>query len=258
MKILQGLITGILMLTASIGLASDVAKENRWADQIVDELIDGDAAWLKADGQKFLSILTPAPNDKKGGVIVMHGIGVHPNWPQVVYPLRVRLAERGWTTLSLQMPVLPNEAGAEEYIPLLDEVPGRIRAGIAALKEQGAEPIFLVTHSLGSGMARHFLAAGGDPAIKGFVGVGMGVNKQVPPINSLDALEKIRVPILDVYGENDLKTVVDTAAERAAAAKAGGNRDYAQVMIPGADHFFDGFEEPLVQTVADWLLQQTK
>ncbi len=258
MKTPHILMAGILILIATAGLASDLAKEKRWADQIVDELIDGDAVWLKADGQKFLSILTPAQGDTLGGVIVMHGIGVHPNWPQVVYPLRVQLAERGWTTLSLQMPILPNEAQAQEYIPLLDEVPGRVRAGIAALKEQGADPIFLVTHSLGSGMARHFLATGGDAAIKGFVGVGMGVNKQVPQINSLDALEKIRLPVLDVYGENDLKTVVDTAGERAAAAKAGGNRDYAQVTIPGADHFFDGFEEPLVQTVADWLSQRTK
>jgi pimeloyl-ACP methyl ester carboxylesterase len=258
MRTLKGLIAGILMFTAIPVLASDLAKEKRWADQIVDELIDGDAVWLEADGQIFLSILTPAQGDTQGGVIVMHGIGVHPNWPQVVYPLRVGLAEHGWTTLSLQMPILPNEAEAKEYIPLLDEVPGRIRAGIVVLKEQGAEPIFLVTHSLGSGMARHFLAAGGDPAITGFVGVGMPVNKDVPQINSLAALKKIQLPVLDLYGENDLKTVIDTAGDRAAAAKAGGNRDYVQVTIPGADHFFDGFEERLVQTVADWLLQKTK
>ncbi len=258
MKTPQILVAGMLMLAVTTGLASDLAKEKRWADQIVDELIDGDAVWLKADGQKFLSILTPAAGDTKGGVIVLHGIGVHPNWPLVVYPLRVQLAERGWTTLSLQMPILRNEAQAQEYVPLLDEVPGRIRAGIAALKEQGAEPIFLVTHSLGSGMARHFLAAGGDAAITGFVGVGMGVNKDVPQINSLGALKRIRLPILDVYGENDLQTVVDTAGERVAAARAGGNQDYQQVTIPGAGHFFDGFEEPLVQTVADWLSQKTK
>lgn len=257
MKTSQILVAGTLMLAVTAGLASDLAKEQRWADQIVDELIDGDAVWLEADGQKFLSILTPAAGDTKGGVIVMHGIGVHPNWPQVVYPLRVQLAERGWTTLSLQMPILPNEAEAREYIPLLNEVPGRIRAGIAALKGQDAEPIFLVTHSLGSGMARHFLAAGGDAAIRGFAGVGMVVNKQVPQINSLHALEKIRLPVLDLYGENDLKTVVDTAAERAAAAQAGGNANYVQVKIPGADHFFEGFEEPLVQTVADWLSKNT-
>jgi dienelactone hydrolase len=258
MKAPQILMASILMLLVAAGLASDLAKEKRWADQIVDELIDGDALWLTANGQKFLSILTPAQGETKGGVIVMHGVGVHPNWPQVVYPLRVELAERDWTTLSLQMPILPNEAEAKEYVPLLDEASGRIRAGIAALKAQGSEPIFLVGHSLGTGMARHFLAAGGDPAVKGFVGVGMGINKQVPQINSLDALEKIRLPVLDLYGENDLNTVIDTAGERAAAAKAGGNRDYVQVTIPGADHFFDGFEEQLVQTVADWLMQKTK
>ncbi len=100
--------------------------------------------------------------------------------------------------------------------------------------------------------------SGSDASIKGLVGVGMVVNKKVPQISSLDALEKVRLPVLELYGENDLKTVVDTAGQRAVAAKAGGNRDYAQMTIPGADHFFDGFEGPLVRAVADWLSQRTE
>ncbi len=44
----QSLIAGTLMLIASAGLASDLAKEKRWADQIVDELIDADTLCLVA------------------------------------------------------------------------------------------------------------------------------------------------------------------------------------------------------------------
>ena len=258
MRTFQCLVTITLVFVAATGFASDMAKEKRWADQIVDELIDGEALWLEADSHRFLSILTTAQGEAKGGIIVMHGVGVHPNWPQVVYPLRVQLAERGWTTLSLQMPILRNEAEAKEYVSLLNEVPSRIRAGIAALKQRGAEPIVLIGHSLGSGMARHFLSGGGDAAVRGFVGIGMGVNKEVPQIHSLDALRQIRLPILDLYGENDLKSVLTTVAERAAAAKTAGNANYLQVQIPGADHFFDGFEAPLTQTVADWIEKQRK
>jgi hypothetical protein len=36
--------------------ASDVEKERRWADQIVDSLIDGDAVWLSAGDHEFLGI----------------------------------------------------------------------------------------------------------------------------------------------------------------------------------------------------------
>ncbi len=44
--------------------------------------------------------------------LLAHGIGIHPNWEQVIQPLRVALSEQGWNTLSIQMPVLANEAKA--------------------------------------------------------------------------------------------------------------------------------------------------
>jgi hypothetical protein len=37
-------------------LASDTAKEQRWAEQIVDGIFDGAPKWIEADGHKFLSI----------------------------------------------------------------------------------------------------------------------------------------------------------------------------------------------------------
>jgi len=47
----------LLLQTASL-LASDLDKEKRWADQIVDSILDGDPVWLVADDHKFLSIFT--------------------------------------------------------------------------------------------------------------------------------------------------------------------------------------------------------
>jgi len=244
----------LLCLSAT---ASDLAKEKRWADQIVDELIDGEALWLKADSEEFLSIYTPAEGSAKGSVILMHGIGVHPNWPQVIYPLRVQLAERGWNTLSLQMPILPNEAKAEEYLPLLDEVAPRIDAGVATLQDQGVTDLFLIGHSFGTGMARHYLVATERPKIKGLVAIGMSVNREHPQLNSLEALTKISIPILDLYGESDLDEVLNSAADRKQAGQSA-NPAYSQIVVPGADHFFDGYEEILVDTVEKWLLQHAR
>lgn len=82
--------------------------------QIVDSILDGDAVWLAADDHQFLSIFTPADNDSsEKALIVMHGTGVHPNWDQVIRPLRVELTTRGWNTLSIQMPVLANDAARQ-------------------------------------------------------------------------------------------------------------------------------------------------
>ena len=71
------------------------------------------------DGHKFLSIFTPAENDSSEyALIVMHGIGVHPNWDQVIRPIRVEMTTHGWNTLSIQMPVLANDAAPEDYAKL--------------------------------------------------------------------------------------------------------------------------------------------
>ena len=79
---------------------SDLAKEQRWRDQIVDSLMDGDAVDLSAGDLGFLSLYAEADEDTGRGAVIVHGIGVHPNWPQVVYPLRTGLPARGGVPLS--------------------------------------------------------------------------------------------------------------------------------------------------------------
>jgi pimeloyl-ACP methyl ester carboxylesterase len=232
--------------------ASDLDKEKRWADQIVDALIDGDAVWLKADGVEFLGIHTEATGPVGRAALVLHGIGVHPNWPQVVYPLRTRLPEAGWSTLAIQMPILPNEAEAKDYAPLFEEVAPRIDAGIAYLREHGAEEVVIVAHSLGAAMASDYLAGHPD-AVAAYVGIGMSGGAESARMDNVRTLAKVRVPVLDVYGENDLPAVLSTAEQRARAAQNGGNGAYSQVQMVQADHFFEGYEGALVATVTEWL-----
>lgn len=146
-----------LSLLFSISYASDTEKEKRWAKQIVDSIMVGEAKWLKVGKTKILSIYTENTTEKAiGGAIILHGSGVHPNWDQVVRPLRSQLPDYGWLTLSLQLPVLSNEAEYKDYIPLFKEVAPRIKAGVAALKAKGIKNIVIVAHSLGSSMAAHY------------------------------------------------------------------------------------------------------
>ena len=94
----------LLFLSTNV-FASDLAKEKRWADQVVDAILDGEAIWLNDGKSEFLGIYTEAEENKDRAVIVIHGTGIHPDWPQVVQPLRVGLTEHNWNTLSIQMPV---------------------------------------------------------------------------------------------------------------------------------------------------------
>ncbi len=244
----------VLLLLAAPNLrASDLAKEQRWADQIVGMLIDGDAVWLEANGQRFLTIYTEAqPGNLKRGVILMHGIGVHPHWDKVIYPLRTGLAERGMPTLSLQMPILRNEAEAIEYAPLMAEVDPRVDAGIRFLKAKGAQQIVIAGHSMGATMAAHYLT-GGARDVTAFVAVGMGGRADEPRMDTVSFLRKIHIPVLDLYGSNDLPQVRKSVEQRAAAARATGNMAYRQIRVEGADHFFDGKNDTLLNTVSDWL-----
>lgn len=253
MKALHTVIFILLLLFTSNLQASDVAKEQRWADQIVDTLVEGDAKWLQAGGHRFLAIYTEAQAaNPKRGVILLHGRGVHPDWRQVIYPLRTGLAARGMPTLSLQMPVLPNEAEALDYAPLIAEADPRIEAGIQFLKAQGIKEIVLIGHSLGTVMAAHYLA-GNAPDINAFVGVNIDVFSNEPRMDATAFLRRIHVPVLDLYGSDTPPVVVDTAKQRVVAARAAGNKAYRQIRIEGANQFFDDKNDVLLDTVSNWL-----
>lgn len=234
--------------------ASDLEKEQRWLEQVSDGLVVGEACSLDAKGTPFFGIYTPADDDSsENAVILLHGMGAHPDWPDVINPLRSDLPEHNWSTLSIQLPVLGNHAPLKDYLPLFDEVAPRIDAAIENLRQRGAKNIVLIGHSLGASMAASYLAGTGKQNINGFVAIGMNVIQLDDKVNSAVALEIINIPILDLYGSRDLRSVLGSAKQRSRAAKKAGNKQYRQTMLEGADHFFTGLEDALTRTVYGWL-----
>ena len=231
--------------------ASDLNKEKRWAEQVVDAILDGEAIWLDDGSSQFLGVFTESEEDSNRAVIIMHGTGVHPDWQQVIQPLRVGLTEHKWNTLSIQMPVLANDAQYLDYAPLYDEVAPRIDASIKYLNNKGIKDIVLIGHSQGSAMTAYYLSTS-EQKVNGFVAIGTTSLAEDPRMDSINALKKIQVPVLDLYGKEDLDNIIASADDRAAAAKESGNKKYTQTVIAG-NHFFDGHEDSLVKTVADWL-----
>lgn len=243
----------LLSIVFNSAMASDFAKEQRWADQLVDFIMDGEAAWLEVEDHEILSIYTASEEDSDKALIIMHGTGVHPNWSQVIQPLRVEMPLRGWHTISIQMPVLPNDASHDDYAPLFVEVPPRIEAAIAYLQARGIDDIVLVGHSLGSLMTSYYLSTSANDAVKGFVAIGMPGASSHDQMNALKTLPDVEVPILDLYGSMDLAEVLEsTLAKKLAAVDSA----FEQIQVEGANHFFDNYEEELVDTVDDWLKRQ--
>jgi pimeloyl-ACP methyl ester carboxylesterase len=249
---------GLLIVLSGICQGSDILKEQRWAAQLKEGLVVGEPLWLKAKGREVFSIYTPAGlEQRRGAVILLHGRGAHPDWPTVIHPLRLNLPESGWVTLSVQMPILDGEADTKRYLPLFPEAFDRINAAIIYLQDQGILNITLVGHSLGAAMGAAYLATERPEtqAIRAFVGIGMGRYPQDPtaPAHTPTSLEKITLPVYDLYGELDFPGVKGSAGARAEAAKRAGNRSFRQRQAPGADHFFTGLDTTLVSWVRAWL-----
>ena len=245
-----------LLLVAGQAIASepDFEREARLADEIVDAILDGDPEWLQADGRDFLGIYTEA-DDSRAAIVVLHGRGFHPDWADAINPLRVGLVERGYTTLSLQMPVLDKEAKYYDYIPVFHHAHGRIEAGIAFLREQGHEKVVLLAHSCGVHMALDWIRAKKDSSIDAFVGLGMGATDYRQPMHQPFPLDWMRVPVLDLYGANDYPAVIRLAPSRREMIEKAGHSASRQAVLPDADHYFTDQGEPLVAAVADWLDQ---
>ena len=115
--------------------APDHAREKRWADEITPAILVGDAVHIaQKSGHKFLSIYTPNAR-ARAGVIVVHGMGVHPDW-NLINVLRSELAEQGYATLSVQMPVLAADAKGELYPALFPDAAERLQAAADFLRDR--------------------------------------------------------------------------------------------------------------------------
>jgi pimeloyl-ACP methyl ester carboxylesterase len=241
MKRLTHFLVVLVFLGAPLAAAAqDLAREARWRAEIAGSLMVGDAVDIPSpDARPFLGLHTPGAEGKPA-VVLVHGRGVHPDHG-VIGSLRVALSDAGFTTLSIQMPVLAAEAPAADYHPaLFPEAGRRIAAAAGWLRSRGHSRIVLVSHSLGSWMSQHHLESAGRSAFAAWVCMGRSGD-----------LRPLPLPVLDVYGERDFPEVLGAAeARRAAIARTPGSRQW---VIAGADHFYAGREQELARALREFI-----
>lgn len=228
---------------ASAQTRSDAAREKRWADQVVPGLVVGDAVELRtADGSRFLALYAPAKR-AKGAVLLAHGPGLHPDHG-ITGELRVSLFDRGYSTLSLQMPVLSAEVDdGEAYRKLFPEAARRIASGMQYLKGEGADRIALVSHAMGSSMTYDYLRQNRGAPVSGWAALSYyGVFEEMKGAN---------FPILDLYGASDFRGIRGPAAERAQILRTlPGSK---QLAAPEGGRFLAGGEKTVLREVAAFL-----
>jgi alpha/beta superfamily hydrolase len=223
----------VVSCLSSLAAAQDYAREERWKAEVLGNLVVGDAVQIPGpSGRPFLGLYT-AGRPGKPAVLLVHGIGVHPDHG-VIGSLRMRLADLGFATLSIQMPVLASDAQATDYYPaLFPEASQRIAAAAEWLQRKHREKMVLASHSLGAWMSQHYLEKTRTVPFAAWISMGRG-----------GPLPKLPLPVLDVYGEKDNPAVLGSTATRVATR---------QVMIPGANHFYTGKEDELARVLREFV-----
>ncbi len=233
----------LLVANAACFAQADYAREKRWANEITPGLVVGDAVYLaQKSGHKFLALYTAAAQPR-AAVIIVHGLGRHPDWA-LIGTLRSELSDQGYTTLSVQMPVLAADAKADAYPPLFPDATERLHAAVAFLKAKGNRKIAIASHSLGSPMSNFFLISTPDHGVAAWVSIGVVPSKFTEP-------DKLRLPVLDIYGERDFPEVLQQTEARAAVLKT--LKGSAQIEVAGADHYFTGRESELARQIKQFL-----
>lgn len=242
------MIRWLLCLTAAMLAAPlpaqpviDYLREDRWAQEVVPGIVEGDAVWLATFARpKVLAILATPVGTPKGGVIVIHGLGVHPDFG-LVSGVRTGLAEAGYTTLAVQMPVLSAGASRDDYRVAIPGAGDRIASAIAFLRRNGVAKLAIVSHSLGATMVDAYLARPDAAPVDAWVSVGMLVDFSVPP----------KEPVLDVMADNELIQVSVAAPLRLPRLPRDGCS--RQVTIAGTDHYFENRQKELTAAIAAFL-----
>ena len=226
---------------AQQSIAADYAREARWAQEVAPAIVVGDPVYLSTPTRaKVFAILAEPSSAVKGGVVIVHGLGVHPDWG-LNGGVRTRLAEAGFVTLAVQMPVLAADATREDYKSTLPEASERLAAAIRYLRERGTPKIAIVSHSYGATMVNAYLAGPDALTVDAWVPIGM--------FGTFDA--KPKEPVLDIIAEHDAVEIRADAKRRAREPLA--DACSRQLTIDGTDHYFDNRLARLASAIAAFL-----
>jgi hypothetical protein len=242
-----------LALAAWLGLGwaaaqADLATEHRLARLLLERQdIVGEALTLgdPAGGVVALRIDSRLPQ-RRGGVILLHDSHANADAADVIRPLRVGLADAGWDTLSVQLPVARPGSGS----PDSSAVAQRLAQARQWFAGRDDDEVVVIAHGDSAGPALAGLADAADPAVRALVLVSSPSGTA-----SADAFGRLRIPLLDVVAEFDAAPATAGRAERTDWARQAGEagQAYRSLAIASADPGYGSTAGLLVARVRAWL-----
>jgi uncharacterized protein len=198
-------------------------------------------------GQLEAILKEPRQGSPKGVALVLHphplGGGTMHN--KVVFRAAAALNDAGLTVLRI------NFRGVGQSTGVHDDGRGEqddVRAGLDYLSQQyPGQKITLCGFSFG---ARVGLDVGiQDSRVEYLIGIGTPLEKY-----DFSFLSRCRKPLLLVHGEHD--EFGDVEHLRKLAGDLEKNTPVRLVVVPGAEHFFDGGLDELKRAITDWTTEQ--
>jgi acetyl esterase/lipase len=212
----------------AVAQAQDYERETRWEVTTLATLDEGEATHLtQANGHRFLGLWQPAAKPR-GAVLVVHGRGWAPDF-ELYGALRTQIAASGWSTLSIQMPVLPGTAKLGDYVAIYPDAIERIKLAVDWLRAKGYDRVAIVSHSLGATMANQYLIRASDGKVGAWAFLSI--------LNGLEDMFRLNIPVLDLYADRDWEVIRVGADERRKQIER--IRGSRQVMVSNSDHFYE-------------------
>ncbi|AYC31336.1 DUF3530 family protein [Pseudomonas cavernae] len=247
---------------------------------------------LRAGDESFLALWRPANvSQPRGVVILLPGDAESADWPQAIGPLRRKLPDAGWHSLSLSLPdpqgaippVRPTAGVSIEQAPPAADAPAsatpeaaaaappdaapsfsaeqrqahaermlaRIQAGIAVAQQQQPASIVLLGHGSGAYWAARYLSEHAEAPIHNLLLVAAREPEGFGPALE-QLLPQLKLAAGDFYYQ-DQANERDAARQRLQAGKRQPQPAYAQVAMKALPGNPAIEQEQLYRRIKGWL-----
>ena len=190
----------------------DKIRETMIYEQNLNEIFDGEHRYIDYKYGKY-SMLEIYDESFDTAVLFLHGRGLNPNAQNLAYPARVGMSD-SYNTYSLQLPVLKKQSTYLEYTKIFYDSDERILSAIKHIDDKNKKMI-IIAHSCGVHMLMSYIRSKNlSKNVSSLVLIGSGAVDKGEKLIYEYPYDKIKVPVLDLYGENDFDLVLKKSAER--------------------------------------------
>lgn len=233
----------------------------------------GEIENLSFQGDTFLALHKVAQsNDPQGCIILLHGNNEHPDWPNVINPVRSELTKSSWCTISIEVPdsskkealsFTPKEDNETDQVEdntlLTNEevVFGRIDASIAFANEKGISNISLLGYGTSATYALKY-STSKQLSTGALILISASTPNQLAYFPFVELLKGSAQPVLDYYiRPNQFDRHYAQARRIAMLQRESQTPNYTQIKVTSNSEFTID-EKQLVQRIRGFLKQNTQ